>query len=141
MSQISSKLINILNESSSLSSPFLADTTPKKLLGLTMNLTIYSLVEISMQSDLKPPQLANQSALATLHLKNRWQQFSIFSPHNTQLGSPSPILNKIFSLVGKAFCPIVHNSIFVPSGAFNLHNFCQGTLFGTLLEIWSWETR
>ena len=78
MYQISSKVIDILNESSSLSSLFPANTTPKKLLGLTMNLTLSSLVEIGMQLDLKPSQLANQSTLAILHLKNRWQQFSIY---------------------------------------------------------------
>ena len=133
MNQIASKVINILNESSSLSSLFLTVTTPKKLLGLTMNLTISSLVEIGMESYLKPSQLANQSALATLHLNYRWQQFSIFSPYNTQLGSPSPILSTIFSLVGRAFCPILHNSIFVLFGAFSLHNFYQGTLYGALL--------
>ena len=73
-----------------------------------MNWTISSLVEINMELDLNPSQLANQSAQATLHLKNRWQQFSIFSPHNTQLGFPSQILSTIFSLVGRAFCPILH---------------------------------
>ena len=73
-----------------------------------MNWTISSLVEINMELDLNPSQLANQSAQATLHLNNRWQQFSIFSPHNTQLGFPSQILSTIFSLVGRAFCPILH---------------------------------
>ena len=108
MNQIAFKVIIILNEFSSFSFLFLFVTTPKKLSGLTMNWTITSLVEISMESDLNPSQLANQSALATLHLKNWWQQFSIFSPHNTQLGSPSPILSTIFSFVGRAFCPILH---------------------------------
>ena len=42
---------------------------PRKLLELTINLTISSLVDIYRQFDLNPPQLANQSALATLHLK------------------------------------------------------------------------
>ena len=57
MYQIASKVINILNESSSLFSPFPTGTTSKKLLALTVNLTISSLVEIGMQSNLNPPQL------------------------------------------------------------------------------------
>nr|XP_023911012.1 cytochrome b561 and DOMON domain-containing protein At5g47530-like [Quercus suber] len=65
------------------SSPIVDLFKPKKLVGSKTSLTISSLEEIGMQSDLRLQYLENQIALATVQLKKRWLLVSMLSPQRT----------------------------------------------------------
>lgn len=78
---------------------------------------------IGQWSNLKPHLPANQMALATGYLNNKYAQDSTAELQRGRLGSSMPILG---SLVGKELEPILQSSILILSRVLSLHGHCQG---------------
>ena len=99
----------------------------KAWVGFNTSLIMSELEEMCNSSALRSQQLECQIALATEHLKKRWQLDSISQPHSTQDGSSMPILWSRFSFVGMVLVPKLQWNILVRSGALNFHSLFQLT--------------